>query len=163
MGNNFCKEYQNDNNFGITNNNKFGINIAKSKSYFDIKELIILLELSETSDELKDYNLKDEKLKEDEKLIKYLKEKNKNDEIILYLEAFNKSNKLSMNMFIFYPNDIKILRFEKNLEKKIKLKKKIIFKINYPMNFIEKYKYSRVMLKNLFNVTDVDMELTINN
>ena len=167
MGNNFCQEIKND------DNNKFAITKIESKKYFDIDSMIkTLLSLSKDNelndnelndDELNDDELNDDELNDNELFKKWLKKYIKKDtnEIGLFVKTFYESKKMSINIFCFYSNDIKIFRLERNLENKIKMKGVDIKNINLPISE-SKIGYSKKVLSNLFKVDNTDMEIIFN-
>ena len=68
---------------------------------------------------------------------------------------------MSINIFCFYSNDIKIFRLERNLENKIKLKGLDIKNLNLPFS-TSKIKYSKEVLSKLLKVDNADMEIIFN-
>ncbi len=82
----------------------------------------------------------------DEKAKEYLKKINKyeNDEdFMIYLKTFYKSNKMSLNIYCFNLMEMIIMSFEKNVYNGIKYK---ILKINknYKIEYKDKFEFSKI-------------------
>jgi len=172
MGNNFCQEIKND------DNNKFTCTKIESKKYQDINSIIAILltrlNVNELNDELNDelnnelnVNELNDELNVNElndELFKEWFKKNiikDTNEINLFVKTFYESKKVSINIFCFYSNDIKIFRLERNLENKIKLKGLDIKNLNLPFS-TSKIKYSKEVLSKLLKVDNADMEIIFN-